>query len=73
MEVLDLLERNIQGISSKAEMSEDLAYGEYRYCFGMLETLLMLGEIDSDTMQTYSKMIRDQFDALGYCSTRYKF
>jgi len=73
MEILNVLEQAIENISHKADMNEDLAYGEYRYCFGMLETLLMTGEIDSDTMQYYSQMIRDSFDALSYCTGRYKF
>lgn len=64
MDILELLQQQISALSK--EQNEIKAYAQYRYCFGVAETLLMLGEISSDEFQRYSQDIRNNFDALSF-------
>lgn len=64
MTPFDSLHMSIQEIDSYENSIEK--YAQYRYCFGVIETMLMVGEVDSDDFQQYSQLIRDKFDALSY-------
>jgi len=64
MDIFSFLESEIVQISNLEHESEK--YAQYRYCFGVLETLLALGEVPVHIHQEYSSQIRSKFDALSY-------
>ncbi|MDH1408844.1 hypothetical protein ABLT35_16435 [Acinetobacter johnsonii] len=64
MDIFQFLELEIAQIANQED--EVQKYAQYRYCFGVLETLLALGEVSTHKHQLYSAQIRSDFDALSY-------